>query len=162
MSRRLRSAIQRVTIIPSTREEAHAFVRSWHRHNKPATGFRFAIGASDGAKLVGVATVGRPTAREWQDGFTAEVTRVCTNKGAAPKGTNGALYAACWRAWRAMGGLRLITYTLTSESGASLRGAGATLIAERKPRNPAGWQNRHGREFQPVVGQAKFVWEWAA
>jgi hypothetical protein len=150
-----------LVLVPSTVREANAFIESFHRHNRPVAGCRFAIGASDGQQLVGVATVGRPTARAWQDGVTAEVTRVCTIE-AAPKGTCGALYAACWRAWRAMGGVRLVTYTLASESGASLRGSGATLLGERKPRDPANWQNRPGREFQSVVGQAKFVWEWAA
>jgi hypothetical protein len=131
------------------------------RHSKPVRGARWAVGASDGAALVGVAIVGRPTARELQDGTTAEVTRCCVVE-CAPKGACSFLYAACWRAWRAMGGRRLITYTLVRESGASLRGAAAKLIAELPARDPSGWQNRPGRDWQAVVGQAKFRWEWAA
>jgi len=57
----------------------------------------------------------------------------------------------------------LITYTLASESGASLRGAGWKVIAECKP--SAGW-NREKlgrlREWQPIYGQAKFRWEISA
>lgn len=147
--------------LPVTVAEANEFVRSFHRHNKPVLGARFAIGASDGTQLVGVAIVGRPVARKLQDGVTAEVVRCCTLE-TAPKGTPSFLYAACWRAWRAMGGAKLITYTLQSEGGASLRGAGWKLIAELKPGNPKAWLNRHGREFQAVVGQAKFRWERAA
>jgi hypothetical protein len=60
-----------------------------------------------------------------------------------------------------MGGLRLITYTLQSESGASLRGAGFKLIAELPGSDPKNWQTRAGREWQPVVGQSKFRWEAA-
>lgn len=148
-----------ITAVPVTMREANAFVASHHRHNKPVRGARWAVGASDGGGMVGVALVGRPTARALQDGTTAEVTRCCVIDG-APKGACSFLYAACWRAWRAMGGRRLITYTLTSESGASLRGAGAKLIAQLAARKPEDWQNRPGRDWQAVVGQAKFRWEW--
>lgn len=147
--------------VPITTTEANDFVASYHRHNKRVRGARWAVGASDGGGLIGVAIVGRPTARALQDGFTAEVTRCCVTAD-APKGACSFLYAACWRAWRALGGRRLVTYTLKRESGASLRGAGAKVIAQLAPRDPAGWQNRAGREWQPVVGQAKLRWEWAA
>jgi hypothetical protein len=33
-----------------------------------------------------------------------------------------------------------------------------TEAAERAPSNPAQWQSRPGREWQPVVGQAKLLW----
>jgi hypothetical protein len=147
--------------VPMMQSEANEFVRNFHRHNKPVVGARFCIGASDGEQLVGVAIVGRPVSRHQQaDGVTAEVTRCCVIDG-SPKGTCSFLYAACWRAWKAMGGKRLITYTLQSESGASLRGAGWKLIAEREASDPARWQSRPGREWQTVVGQAKFLWEAA-
>ena len=157
-------------LVPLLLDEANAFVASFHRHNDPVPGARWAVGASDGAVLVAVAIVGRPTAWPLQDGFTAEVKRVCTDgktrttiDRAGKEHTLGVcslLYAACWRAWRAMGGRRLVTYNLTSESGASLRGAGAKLIAELPPRDPASWQSRAGRDWQPVVGQSKFRLEW--
>lgn len=146
--------------VPMTRDEANAFVASFHDHNDPVAGYRFAIGASDGENLVGVAIVGRPIAIPFNDGFTAEITRV-----SVPRGVGGNvcsfLHGCCWRTWRAMGGRKLITYTLQSESGASLRGSGAKLVAELKPNKPGQWQNRPGRKWQPVVGQAKFRWEWA-
>lgn len=137
--------------------EANEFVRNFHRHNKPTRGCRFAIGCSDGSQLVGVAIVGRPVSRILDDGETAEVTRLCVNN-TAPKGACSFLYARCWKAWSAMGGTRLITYTLQSESGASLRGAGWRVVAEADG-NVRGWLNRPGREWQPVVGQAKLRWE---
>lgn len=149
-----------VTIVPCTLQEACEFVGNFHRHNKPPQGGLFAVGASDGARLVGVAIVGRPVARLMQDGGTCEVTRCCVVID-APKGTPSALYGACWRAARALGWSRLITYTLQSESGASLRGAGWRVVAERAANNPAQWQSRPGREWQPVVGQAKLLWSAA-
>lgn len=147
-----------VIIVPCTLREAGAYVASFHRHNKPPQGGMFAAGASDGERLVGVAIVGRPIARLAQDGRTVEVTRCCVMDG-SPKGTCSALYAACWRAARALGWSRMITYTLESESGASLRGAGWRVIAERAASDPAKWQSRPGREWQSVVGQRKFLWE---
>ena len=40
------------------------------------------------------------------------------------------LYGAAWRAARALGWRKLITYTLPEEGGASLRGAGWKCIGE--------------------------------
>ncbi len=147
--------------VPVELSEANEFVANFHRHNKPVTGHRFSIGVSDGNNLRGVCIVGRPVSRIIQaQGYTAEVLRCCVQDG-APKGSCSFLYATAWRAWRAMGGQRLITYTLQSEGGASLRGAGWSLIAERKANDPKQWQSRAGRAWQPVVGQAKFLWEAA-
>lgn len=144
--------------VPVDLAEAREFVRSFHRHNSAPQGGKFAIGCSDGARLVGVAIVGRPVGRHVDDGQTAEVTRCCVIDG-APKGSCSFLYARCWAAVKAMGYARLITYTLQAESGASLRGAGWRLIAERAANDPSRWQSRAGRQWQTVVGQAKFVWE---
>lgn len=137
---------------------ANQVVRDWHRHNRPTVGGLFAIGVEENGELIGVAIVGRPVARKLQDGYTAEVNRSCTLP-TAPKGANSMLYAACWRAWKAMGGRRLVTYTLASESGASLRGAGWKVVAE-VPVSKKPWQGPdRQREYQPVYGQQKFRWE---
>lgn len=148
-----------VQIVPCTLREAGEFVANFHRHNKPPQGGLFAVGASDGQSLVGVAVVGRPVARHMQDGTTVEVTRCCVVDG-APKGTPSALYGAAWRAAKALGWRRLITYTLQAESGASLRGAGWKVVAELLPTPvDTGWVNRPGREWQTVTGQAKLRWQ---
>lgn len=149
-----------VTIIPCRLTEANEFVRNFHRHNKPSPVSLFSVGASDGEKMVGVGIAGLPVSRTLMaDGVTLECTRCCVVDD-APKGTPSAIYAALWRAARALGYRRLITYTLQTESGASLRGAGFHLVAELKPRSDFGqWTNRPGREWQSVVGQAKFRWE---
>jgi hypothetical protein len=147
-----------LTAVPIDLREAREFVRNFHRHNAAPVGGKFAIGASDGEQLVGVAIVGRPVGRHADNGQTLEVTRCCVTD-TAPKGSCSFLYARSWTATKAMGYRRLITYTLQSESGASLRGAGWKIVAELEPRDPKNWQSRPGREWHAVVGQAKFKWE---
>jgi hypothetical protein len=118
-------------IAPICLREANAFVSRYHRHCQATwrNGGKFAIRAVAGAVTAGVVIVGRPVARLLDDGSTAEVIRLCVSP-EAPRNTCSMLYRAAWRAWRAMGGKRLVTYTLTSESGASLRGAGFTVTAQ--------------------------------
>ena len=145
--------------VPMTLTEAAEFVDNFHRHNKGVVlGNLFAVGASDGDQLVGVAVVGRPVSRNLDDGQTVEVTRCCVIE-SAPKGCCSFLYGRAWQAARALGWRRLITYTLQTESGSSLRGAGWKVVAELRGNNPGGWQTRPGRDWQSVVGQAKFRWE---
>ena len=148
----------KLQLIPMHFKEANDFVKNFHRHSKPVVGAKFSIGCSYNNKLIGVCIVGRPIAIKKDDGFTAEITRCCVLD-KTPKGTCSFLYAAAWRAWRAMGGTRIITYTLQSESGSSLRGAGWKVLHEVEVRKKGtGWTNRPGREWQPVTGQQKFCW----
>lgn len=150
-----------IEAVPCSRDEANDFVRLFHRHNGRVAGSLFQVGASDGDRLVGVAIAGRPVSRLLQDGQTVEVLRCCVLDD-APRGACSFLYRSLWRAARALGYRKLITYTLASESGASLRGAGARVVAEVPPRNPAQWQSRPGREWHASTGQQKFRWELAA
>ncbi|MBK5970463.1 MULTISPECIES: XF1762 family protein [Thiorhodovibrio] len=151
-------------LCPITLREANDFVESFHRHNSRTSrdGGKYAIGLTHDGELVGVAIVGNPLSATLMDGFTAEVLRVCTNE-KAPLGACSKLYAACWRAWRAMGGRKMITYTRQTESGASLRGAGWRVVAECAPVKP-GWHKKDHlkRNWQPVMGQQKFRWEFSA
>ena len=140
---------------PTTIKKANEFVKSYHRHNKPVQGARFAIAAIYGEEMVGVAIVGRPVSRLLDDGLTAEVTRVCVPDH-APKNTCSFLYGRCWRIWQQMGGTRMVTYTLQSESGSSLKGAGWKIIGEVNKK--ADWTSR-GRDWQPIYDQLKFRWE---
>ena len=119
-----------------------------------------AVGAEVGGELVGVAIVGNPLSARFMDGRTAEVLRLCTND-RAPKNTCSMLYAACARAWRAMGGWRVVTYTLATESGASLRAAGWQVAAECAAGQVGkNWnKGEKRREWQPIFGQQKFRWE---
>ena len=149
-----------LTAIPMTLTEAKEFVDNFHRHNEAPQGGVFAVGVSDGLALVGVAIVGRPVARMLDDGQTLEVTRCCVLDD-APRNACSFLYGRCWQAARALGWRKMVTYTLQSESGASLRGAGWKVVAQTKESDGTGWMNRPGREWQSVVGQSKFRWEAA-
>lgn len=110
-----------MTIRPITLREANAYVAQHHRHNQPTNGHKWSIACYDGERLCGVAICGQPIARKLDDGLTVEIRRVCTD------GTYKAcsiLYGACSRVARDMGYRRVITYTLISEPGASLKASG--------------------------------------
>lgn len=149
---------KKLKIVPITIKEANDYVMNFHRHSKPTQGGKFAIGASfDG--LVGIAIVGRPIARRLDDGFTAEVLRLCVHD-KSPKNTCSFLYGRCWRIWQQMGGLKILTYTLQKESGSSLKGSGWKIKAETGGwRNNEGWTTRPNRDWNPIYGQLKFRWE---
>lgn len=114
-------------LTPVTLREARAYVERHHRHHRAPQGGIFAVAVSDDERVRGVAIVGRPVARRLQDSWTCEVTRVCTD---GAKNACSMLYSAAWRAARAMGYRRIVTYTLETESGASLKAAGWRVLHE--------------------------------
>lgn len=107
---------------PITLREANRFIAEYHRHHLPPQGAKYAIAVACEDKIVGIATIGRPVSRMRDDGWTLEVTRVCTIDGY--KNVASMLYGAAWRAARAMGYKKLITYILREETGTSLIAAG--------------------------------------
>ncbi|HEY9374987.1 XF1762 family protein [Streptomyces sp.] len=137
-------------------KHARGFVQMWHRHLKPPRGMKFCIGVADADRVLrGVAIVGRPTARNNQDGQTLEVTRTATD---GSFNANSMLYGAAWRATKALGYTRLITYNQEGESGASLRGAGFRVVAER-PAHP-GWDRpSRPRGINGSEGIPRTLWE---
>jgi len=143
-------------LVPVSFREASAFVEMWHRHLKPPRGMKFCVGLADELDvLVAVAMCGRPVARNFDDGLTLEVNRTATN---GTDNTNSMLYGACWRAAKALGYRRLITYTQEGETGASLRAAGYRVVAELVPR--AGWTApSRPREDYGADGIARTLWE---
>lgn len=131
-----------LTLIPITLSVANAFVAEHHRHHQPVIGHKYSIGCASDGRLVGVAIVGRPVSRHLDDGMTLEVTRLCTD--GAPNACS-MLYAAAARAAKAMGYSKIITYTLDTEKGVSLRAAcwrcegqagGKQWTGKRKPAKP--------------------------
>jgi hypothetical protein len=147
-------------IVPLTLKQANDFVTEHHRHNKKCQGHRFSIGCIRDNELVGVAICGRPLSRRLDSQFVLEVLRVCI-KDPAPKNACSYLYGRAWRIWQAMGGKKIITYTLASESGSSMKAVGWDKVSETKPltKNQKGWQTRDNRITQPVNYQLKFRWE---
>lgn len=127
-------ALTNLRIVPITFRAACAFITKHHRHNKPPRGWKFGVGLEADGKLVGVATAGRPVARHLDNGFTLEINRTCTD---GTPNANSKLYGACWKAAKAMGYTRVITYTQAGESGSSLKAAGWILV-KTIPARP-GW-----------------------
>ena len=132
--------------------EACEFVRRLHRHHRPPQGCKLQIGVNDGTKLVGVIIAGRPVARHLDNGITLEVTRCCTD------GTRNAcsiLYASAWRAAKALGYHKMITYTLPDEGGASLKASGWVCVGHIKG---TPWNNnvRERADDHPLCDK----WRW--
>lgn len=119
-------------------DEACEFIDRHHSHHVRPQGWKFGVAVNDGSQIVGVAIAGRPVARHYDDGWTLEVTRCCTD---GTKNAASMLYAGLWRAAKALGYKRLITYTLASEAGTSLLAAGWRVIGQSK----GGTWNRVGR-----------------
>ena len=135
-----------------TLAEANAFVEEHHRHHRPVTGHKFSIGCTDGERIVGVAIVGRPVSRHLDDGWTLEVTRLCTD---GARNACSLLYAAAWRVARAMGYHRLVTYTLDTENGASLKAAGWKCLGQAGgPR----WTGKRRPAVDLSPAQMKLKW----
>ncbi len=114
--------------VPVSFRQACDFINEHHRHHMAPQGMKFALGISDGQKLVGVLTAGRPVSRHRDDGFTLEVTRLCVKR--AYINSCSKLYAAARRIAREMGYRSLITYTLNEETGGSVRAAGFQFMGK--------------------------------
>lgn len=129
----MRDFSPQLCIVPISMQDAREWVDRHHRrHRAPESGL-FALAVAVSGEIRGVAIIGRPVARALQDGWTAEVTRVAVVEG-VPNACSK-LYAAAWRAARALGWRRLITYTLASEPGTSLRAAGWQVVGQVRGRS---------------------------
>lgn len=115
-------------IAPITFREASEYINKYHRHHNATIGCKFCISVvDDDGQLRGVAVCGRPVSRKLDDGFTLEINRVCTD---GARNACSMLYGACVRIAKAMGYKKVITYTLQSEDGASLKAS--NFICEGK------------------------------
>ena len=113
--------------MPIKFRDACEYVRRHHRHHGPPVGHICSLAVAEGENIVGVVIIGRPVARYLDNGMTAEVTRCCTD---GTKNACSMLYAAAWRAVRALGYKKLITYILNTEKGTSLKAAGWKCLGE--------------------------------
>ncbi len=161
-------------LVPVSLDEAKEFVRRIHRHNRPPVSWKFGVGLEKETladfgqgdepcqELIGVAIAGRPVARELDKIKTnIEITRVCVHD---TKNGNSKLYGAILRAARNLGYRMAYTYTLQSESGASLKASGWVVDAELDARETWSCQSRHrvqtnmfGEEQRPA--EAKIRWK---
>ena len=127
-----------LTLVPLSFKAACEVVNAIHRHHKAPQGHKFSIGLKDEAGvMVGVVIIGRPLSRYLDDGFTCEVTRLATD---GSKNACSMLYGAAWRASKAMGYTKIITYILATEPGISLQAAGWVKEADLKAQDS--WSKR--------------------
>lgn len=143
----------RLSVVPIALDEANAFVAQHHRHHSPVIGHKFSLGIADDTQIRGVAIVSRPTARMSNDGWTLEVTRLATD---GCDNACSALYGAAWRATKALGYRRLITYILASEPGTSLVAAGWRLVGEA---GGGSWSRKDRPRVDKHPLQTKMRWE---
>jgi hypothetical protein len=163
--------MSQLVLQPMSIGEARAFVRKYHRHHSAPVGGLFAVGVNaqsevvldeqlretgEDCVVVGVAIVGRPVARMLQDGWTAEVTRLCT---LGDKNAPSMLYAACWRAARALGYRWLITYILAREPGTSVLAAGWRLVGAA---GGGSWSRKSRPRVDTHPLEQKQLWEVVA
>jgi hypothetical protein len=122
-----------IDVRPCSLAEANEVVAAWHSHHRPVRGHKFSLVADaiDDAEAphvrVGVVIVGRPVAQALDDGRTYEVTRLCTN---GYRNAASFLLGAAWRAAKAMGIRRMVSYTRADEDGTSYKAAGWRRVAD--------------------------------
>lgn len=114
-------------IRPITFKQACEYIEKHHRHHKPTVGCKFCIGVFTDDVMHGCAVCGRPVSRQYDNGLTLEINRVCTD---GERNACSMLYGACCRIAKHMGYKRVITYILESENGASLKAS--NFICEGK------------------------------
>jgi len=141
-------------IVPVELKEANVFISQHHRHHKPVKGHRFSIGVTKENNLVGVAVVGRPVARRTNAKEVLEVTRLCTD---GTKNACSALYSAAARVGKELGYLKIQSFILEIEDGASLKASGWFLDGW----TPGGqWKHTDGkprRTDQPTMPKHRYV-----
>jgi hypothetical protein len=132
-----------------TLREANAFIIKHHRHHGKVQGAIFALGCYIGEQLIGVATLGRPLSRRYNQQEVCEITRLCTN------GTENAcskLYGALARIAKEMGFKKVLTYIGADESGASLKASGWDIIEIEidVTKTPVEWKRNNGNRNRIV------------
>ena len=133
---------------------ANDFVKKHHRHSGRVVGHKFSIGLEECGKLIGVAIAGRPVARHLDNGRTIEITRVCVSTG--HRNASSKLYGKIRQICQLMGYEKIITYTLTSESGATMRAIGAKKEIEM---GGGQWDSpSRRRQKKSIYEQKKIRW----
>lgn len=143
-----------LSLVPISFKEANEFVARFHRHHGKMQGCKFCVAVSDeNRRIRAVAIIGRPVARHFDDGWTLEVNRVCSD---GERNACSMLYAAAWRVAKNLGYKRVISYILNNENGKSLISADYKLIGEC---GGGTWnsKNRPRVDLHPL--QKKFLFE---
>lgn len=145
-----------IRLVPVTQKAARAWMRQVHRHlRRYPAGDICRVGLAVDGELVAVVVAGRP-ARQLQDGFTVQVSRLASE---APVSVNACsrLYGAIRRAVVNLGYRRIFTYTRMDEPGTSLEASG---FADCGITDGGEW-GRDGRERKPAEdADKKRRWKW--
>jgi hypothetical protein len=156
------SRAEKLKIVPLTMGAANQVVENIHRHHGAAMALSpaFAIGCVVQHRLCGAAVAGRPINRHNDDGTTLEILRVATD---GTSNASSCLLRGCVRIAREMGFCRVITYTLSEESGASLMGAGYDRAGFAKKtewhRNYPSNQKKNRGNYRAHAEKQKVRWE---
>lgn len=138
---------------------AKEFIREHHRHCEPPIGWKYGAAVFNGGKMIGVVTAGRPVSAELARQGFIEVNRVCvrqTTPRALAANACSMLYGyACREAFR-RGHDRVVTYTLSTERGTSLRASGFLPVAKTQG---GSWNRRARPRTDKSVIIPKVRWE---
>ncbi len=144
---------RKMYIKPCTITDAKAFIATHHRHNAPPMTGLFATSVVDHRNaVVGVGVCSRPVARALNDGWTCEISRVCTD------GTPMAcsmIYGSLCRAAKALGYRKVVTYTLKREPGTSLKASNFKQAGETKGRTWDTPTRRRNLKVMDLFGTVK-------
>ncbi len=138
---------------------AKEFIREHHRHLRPPRGWKFGMAAFNGDEMVGVMSAGRPVSPVLQAKGCLEINRVCVkdnDPSALGKDACSLLYGYACREGFQRGYRRVITYTLMSESGASLRAAGFVPVAIT---SGGSWNRKKRPREDNAPTEPKIRWE---
>ena len=139
---------------PLTQRAARDWIDEHHRHSGAPRGDVIRVGVEVDGQIVGVGMAGRPVARMLDDGYTLEILRVCTQ---GAENACSAIYGALCRAAKALGWRTVITYTLASETAASVRAAG--FVRDADVRAEDSWSRpSRGRVTEKRPTCAKVRW----
>ena len=108
----------------------------------------------DEDKLIGVAICGRPIARKLDDGNTLEINRVCVLEGY--QNACSMLYGRCTKIAKLMGYAKVITYTMESENGASLK---ASNFRNMGKAGKTAWTSERYNPNTKMPNELKNRWE---
>lgn len=138
---------------PISLKEANNFVSRVHRHHKATQGHKFSIALFAKDTLIGVVIAGRPVARHKDDGLTLEITRCCVLE-QYKNGASKLISAVCQSA-QGMGYKRVITYTLSSESGKSMKASNFRCVGT----SPGGsWNSNKRKRLDKHPLEPKYIW----
>lgn len=117
----------KLTLTPLELRQANEFYEKHHRHHGKVQQHRWSCGVVDEmGVLMGAYSAGRPRARlsdtrKTEYPHTIEVIRLCTHSKIPTPGAASMMYGSAWRAAKAKGFKRAITFILKEEAGTSLK-----------------------------------------